>query len=832
MKAVVMAGGEGSRLRPLTSNQPKPLVSVLNRPVIEYILELLKEHKITDIVVTLQFLPQLIKGYFGEGEDIGVKLSYAIEETPLGTAGSVKNAEEHLDETFVVISGDALTDIDLSKVIEFHKKRKSWVTIALKRVENPLEFGIIITGKNGRIERFLEKPSWGEVFSDTVNTGIYILEPEVFKYIPKDRMFDFSQDLFPTLLKQGKPLYGCVVGGYWCDIGNLEQYRDAHRDILNGKVKARPPGIKMLKDVWLGKGAYIHPTADLSGPVVVGQYARIEEGAKIGKHSVIGNNVSIGAKAHLNQAIVSDNSYIGPSVHLTNCYIGKNSDVKAGVRVGERVVIGDECIIGENAVINHDVKIYPFKTVDTGATINKSIIFESRGVHTLFGRHGVSGIVNVDITPELATRLAMAYGTVVEKGSHVVTSRDPSRISRMIKRALISGLNATGVHCRDLRVAPTPINRFNVHTSRCVGGIHTRVSPFDPQSVEIAFFDSSGTDINDVIQRKIERYYYREDFRRAFYNEVGETIFPARTSEFYTDGLLKAIDKDLIREAKLRVVADYSYGSASLILPHVLGKLNCDVISLHAFTDEDKTTISSGEFERSMRELSRTVEAFKAHFGMLIDSACEKVYLVDEKGRRIGLNDALFLMISLLCQFDSKKGKIAVPLTASSMVEELAANYNRKVVRTKVSPQALMGVALRRDVAFAGAQGGGYIFPQFLPAYDAVMTFCKLLEYLAKARKPFSSLLSEIPKPNLAHKSTFCPWDHKGLVMRRLVERAKGKQVELLDGVKIFDTDRWTLILPDPEEPVFRIYAEANSLARAKAEVESYVSFISQVVAG
>ncbi|MEX2646770.1 MAG: nucleotidyltransferase family protein, partial [Gaiellaceae bacterium] len=228
-----MAGGEGTRLRPLTSNQPKPMVPVVGKPCMEHILELLLAHDFEDVIVTVAFLPQAIRAYFRDGEGLGLRIEYSVEESPLGTAGSVRLASGALDDTFLVISGDALTDIDLTRLVEFHKEKGAAATIGLKSVDNPLEFGIVVTDEDGRIERFLEKPSWGQVFSDTINTGIYVLEPEVLKHVPDDRPFDFSKELFPLLLEMGRPLYGAVCEGYWQDIGNLDQYRQANFDALD-----------------------------------------------------------------------------------------------------------------------------------------------------------------------------------------------------------------------------------------------------------------------------------------------------------------------------------------------------------------------------------------------------------------------------------------------------------------------------------------------------------------------------------------------------------------------------------------------------------------------
>jgi len=242
MKAVVMAGGEGTRLRPLTCNRPKPMVPIVNRPVMEHIINLLKEQGIKEIFVTLYYLPQVIQDYFGDGSDFGVKIKYYIEETPLGTAGSVKQIEKELDDTFVIISGDALTDIDLSKAIDFHKKKESLATLVLTQVEEPLEYGVVVTEEDGKIKHFLEKPDWSEVFSDTVNTGIYVLEPECLQFFEHGINFDFSKDLFPLLLAKEYPLYGYLTSDYWCDVGNIEQYRQAHNDVLDGKVHINIPG--------------------------------------------------------------------------------------------------------------------------------------------------------------------------------------------------------------------------------------------------------------------------------------------------------------------------------------------------------------------------------------------------------------------------------------------------------------------------------------------------------------------------------------------------------------------------------------------------------------
>ncbi|TET53986.1 MAG: hypothetical protein E3J54_03010, partial [Actinobacteria bacterium] len=648
-------------------------------------------------------------------------------------------------------------------------------------------------------------------------------------HIPPNTNIDFSKDLFPKLLKEGKSLYGYVSEGYWCDIGNIEQYRQVHTDILNDKTDVPIGGVKMGGKVWISKDSAIHPSVKFKGSAFIGTHCKIEEGVEIGDGTVIGNNVLINGGSKTNHAIIQDNAYIGGNVTLNGCVIGKNCDVKKGSHIQHGVVIGDDCLIGKNTMIKPNVKIYPFKSVDAGATVSRSIILETRGMRSLFGVNGISGISNVDITPELATRVAMAYGTSLPRESFVVASRDTNRVSRIIKRSIIAGLTATGVHVRDLRLAPTPVNRFNVSTSRCAGGIHVQVPPFEPQTIQINFFNSQGINLDGGGQREIEKYFAREDFRRAFHNEVGEIIFPPRTSEFYSAALLRSVDLERIKKSKFKVIVDNAHGTSSFSAPYVLGKLGSEIISLNAFTDETKTTLAPDGFDNRIKNLASIVRTFKADLGVLLGSSTEKIYVLDEKGKLISPDDLLHLFVYLVSRYEKAKGKIALPLSVSNKAEKLAKKYERKVVRTKVSAANLMEKALKRDIIFAGAQGGGFIFPRFLPAYDAVMSFCKLLEYLSFEKGSISKKIKALPKSYMAKEQTFCSWDNKGLVMRRLIEESKNCSIDLIDGIKIHKNSSWTLILPHPEDPVIDIISEADSKKKAKDNLKHYIKLVNEI---
>jgi len=558
MKAVIMAGGEGTRLRPLTSNQPKPMLPMANIPMMEHVVNLLRTHGFEDIVVTVAFMANAIRTYFGDGSEFGVRMVYATESTPLGTAGSVRNAMDELDERFLVISGDVLTDIDLGKVLDFHDGHGGLATLALKAVENPLEFGIVITNEDGSIERFLEKPTWGQVFSDTINTGIYVLEPEIFDFIPDGHAVDFSGESFPAALAAGKGLYGYVCDGYWEDVGTLEAYLSSHQDILDRKVHVDIAGFPLRPDVWIGKGAEIDPSVTLTGPAVIGDNCVVGSGASLGAYVTLGRNVRIGDGAVVERSVVHDNTYLGSGVRVEGSVLGRGSDLRQGVRCGEGVVLGDECFVGAHAEISAGVKIYPFKTVEAGAIVNSSIVWESRGARSLFGRDGVRGLANVDISPELAVRLSMAWASTLEKGATITGSRDTSRAARVLKRAIMVGCNAAGVNVDDLEAATVPVTRFQVTSSSSTAGVTVRLDPDDPQSVVIRFFDKDGIDIDEAAQRKIERLYHREDFRRVLAREIGDLGFPPRTLEHYTAALIDSVDLSSARTAGLKLVLDYS----------------------------------------------------------------------------------------------------------------------------------------------------------------------------------------------------------------------------------------------------------------------------------
>ncbi len=818
MKAVVMAGGEGTRLRPLTSSRPKPLVPILNKPCMQHTIELLKRAGVTDIVVTLYYLADEIQGYFGDGSELGVNLIYTIEDTPLGTAGSVKKAEEYLkDDTFIIVSGDALTDLDVDKALAYHREKQSQATLVLQHVDNPLEFGVVITAEDGRIRRFLEKPSWGEVFSDTVNTGMYILEPSVFAYMQPDKSYDWSQDIFPQLLKEEKPMFGYVMGEYWTDVGSLSQYRQAQYEMLDGKTQLPIEGRREGGDIWIGEGTEIDPSAQIIGPVLIGKNCRIKAGAHIGPESVIGDSCLLEEGVVIQRSILWGSAYVGKRTQLTGCTVCYRCTIKDDVTIQEGAVVGDRCHIEEGSTIRPLIKLWPDKAIEAGSVVTMSLIWGSKWQGALFRNLGVQGIANVEMTPDFATKLGASYGAFLKKGATVITSRDDTLVCRMLKRALIAGLVSVGVNVLDNEGMTLPVSRHSIRANSAAGGIHIRLAPEQPNLASVEFFDKDGIYLSTNGQRKIETIFYREDYGRTSPDEVGEINYVPRAIERYSQDFFRLLNTEAVKKRSFKVAVDYGYGRLSGVLPQMLGQMETDTIALNAYTDAKRAPHNRQDRQALLHNLSNIVTTLKADLGVLLWDDGERLSVVDETGYVLSGNDLLAVFASLVAQAQPG-AQVAVPVTAPGTIEQILQAKGGAVTRTKTEVRALMAAAAegKGHLMLAADSDGGFIFPDFHPAFDALFSFAKMLEMLALQNVSLGAARAAVPEYHLATETVPCPWEIKGRIMRELMQETDEAQAELLDGIKVHNGNgAWTLILPDASEPLFRIYAEAATQDKA-----------------
>jgi mannose-1-phosphate guanylyltransferase/phosphomannomutase len=461
--------------------------------------------------------------------------------------------------------------------------------------------------------------------------------------------------------------------------------------------------------------------------------------------------------------------------------------------------------------------------------VTSSLVWESRGARTLFGRRGVAGLANVDITPEVATRLAMAYGTSLKKGSVVTTSRDTSRIARALKRSIIGGLNLSGVNVEDVELATVPLTRFQVRNSMTQGGISVRLAPKDPNTVEIRILDDEGRDIDEATQRKIERLLQREDFRRAFAGDIGDIVFPPRSLEYYTAALEASVDKGRLRDRAFKVVLDYSFGAASIVMPTVLAKTGAEVLSINPYASTASATAALEERSARVSRLSELVRASGSELGVVMDPDGETATIIDDEGHALDNDQALLVLLTLVTEA-TPDARVALPVSVTREAERVASERGATITWTKLSAPNLMEVASAGGIDFAASQDGGFIWPDFMPAFDATATLVKLLDLLAATERTISSVVKLLPRLHVAHETVATPWERKGAVMREMVERAGTRDVVLVDGVKVLHPDGWALVLPDPEEALTHVWAEGESDQAARQLAQEYARRIRQVL--
>lgn len=357
MKAVILVGGEGTRLRPLTCNTPKVMVPVLNRPFLEHLMGYLKKHKVIDIVLAVGKSLRQIQDYFGDGRMFGVRLTYSIENSPLGTAGAVKNAEEFLDDSFIVLNGDIFTEFDLSVMMRLHRRNKAVAGLALTPVEDPTVYGVVETDDEGRVKRFIEKPSRDKVTTNMINAGIYILEPEVLGYVAPSTFSMFERDVFPPLLERGGAVYGYPFRDYWIDMGTPEKYLKLQHDLLQRHLG---------KDATFDGRVHVHPSARIEGPAVIGADCLIDGNSIVRGPAVLGAGCHLEEGATTEGVVLWQGCQIGKGAKLRNCVIASRCSIGAESEIPDGCILGDDVRITKGVKLSSGTKVWPGRTIEPG----------------------------------------------------------------------------------------------------------------------------------------------------------------------------------------------------------------------------------------------------------------------------------------------------------------------------------------------------------------------------------------------------------------------------------------------------------------------------------
>ncbi|MBN2896316.1 MAG: NTP transferase domain-containing protein [Campylobacterales bacterium] len=829
MKAVVMAGGFGTRIQPLTHSRPKPMLPIVNRPMMEHTMMTLKRLGISEFIVLLYFKPDVIMDYFKDGSDFGMKITYVIPDDDYGTAGAVKKAQEHIgDENFIIISGDLVTDFDFQKIFDFHASRKAKLSIGLTSVENPLQFGVVIANEECIIEKFLEKPSWGEVFSDTINTGIYIIEPEILNYIPEGENYDFAKDLFPNLMKRGIDLMGFNLEGYWRDVGNPESYRDVYEDLLGGQVNFTIPGTaqRHAEGTLYSDNPYkLDKSVEIVGTVVLGENVHIGHDVKL-SNVVIGDNAVIEKGCVIRNSVIWHDTKVGKNTKLDHCVIcnhniiGKNVTAKAGM------ILAEGCEIGELATIEQDVTIWPDKKIEAASIVSNNIVWGSRYKNSIFENGTVTGKSNVELSCEMATKLAEAFAAQLPVGSRVVVGRDYDKSSRMLKRAFLGGLLSAGVNALDLKSTPPSVLRYTLANDKnLVAGAHFKRDINDPTSSQITLFNEEAIRIDSASAQKIEKAFFTEKFRRVDYSRIGEIHETMHNKEClnYKQAIEGKIDQNIIKCGGFKVAVDLMHGGVADIFPNILNDLGIENVILNAYNDEQKLANVPVLEKRSQTNVARIVTGLDYDMGIMIYPNAQRLILVTDEGEILDKIKGLMTVLHLL-NLEAKERKLRVFLP--TWAPDIITFDNLEIERGKYSN---FKASKLKEYTLIATVDGNFAFTEFGVTRDAMYASLKIMELTSCHNVKLSELAKKIESFYYQSLQLSCKQALKGKMMRKFLEDAKGKRSSSADGVKIWNSDTdWILMIPDQYSDHLNIYIQAKDEDSGVALYEHYKAKITE----
>ena len=780
MKGVILAGGKGMRLRPLTCNSPKPMLPLLEKPVLEYNIELLKRHGIHEIAITVQYMGAVIQKYFGDGSKWGVKLHYFEDSPPLGTAGSIKQAEEFLDEPFVVISGDALTDFSLSKGIEFHQCRDRMVTMFVKEVDHPLSFGVVVMNEECEVIRYIEKPSWNEVISNVVNTGIYIMNPDIFSYIPPQQFCDFSHHVFP-LLANKEALFGYVAEGYWLDIGTFEQYRQAQFDLLAKKVQVPISYTEVLPMVWMGEGVKIESGTKISGPAFIGKGATIGTGAIIEPYSIIGKRSVISGYAHLQKSIVLAHTHVGKRCELLETTVGERTMIEDDVTIFERSVIADHCLIGNNTVIKQGGKVWPYKRIDNHSIVALSGITECENTSGWLQKSRVVGRCNIELPPHVVVKVAMAYGSLFSKGGcMLIGSSDDVKVDA-VKQLFLHAMHSVGLHTIECQEMNDSAFQYTIHEKACTGGVFVRLE--QEERLVIQLYGAGGMKLSYKEQKEIESLYMSESFRYVYDTEIGKNETIHVCLEKYVDAALEHLDVLTIQKQQLHLLINKSDNMFQALLQLFLQKLGCTVTWVYASEKKEHVKLLMKSSKANMAlmfyEQGNRFELYDNYGGIYQNEIFEKIDIPNLLLKTAECIDPLVL----------KLGECYLLFYTNDKTNELHTRWQQ----------------------------------------DILYRIGKVFELMAQQGKTLPVMLNQSSPLYLLCDEVVCSWKEKGKVMRMLLQDVEKKEVEILEGIQFKYTEKeWSYIVSDAKNPKILVYSHARNPVIAKENIKTLIEKIRQ----
>ncbi len=767
MKAVIMAGGEGSRLRPLTCTLPKPMARLCGTPVLVYILDLLSAAGFTEVTLTLKYMPQAVIEYFGDDEYKGMKLEYVIEDAPLGTAGSVKNALADSTESVLVISGDAMCDYALKEIIDAHENSGADATIVCTRVDDPREYGLLQVDENGFVTGFLEKPAWSQASCDLANTGIYILEPSCFSEIPSNIAYDFASELFPKLLSQGKRLKTCLPTGYWCDIGDLFSYRQCQIDMLSGKVEC---GIKAVAQGIFAKGSLPKGDFVVVPPSYIGQNVQIENGAVIGPGSVIDDNCLIGAGSKVRESVVLENAYVSSRCVVNGAIVSSGASVKRGASLYEGSAIGSDAVIGENAAVGTNVLIWPGREVHSGVTAKENLKYGTCSKIMLID-DGLEGDFGVELTPERAASLGSAVGSVGEN-IRIGIGTDGCVNSEALKYGILGGLISCGARVWDFSACFEAQMYF--FTAFCGLSLGVYIAGGE-SGTSIKLTEKGGLSLTRSTQREIVGRLSKGEYNRCTGAQCKTVTDMQSVGMMYMRELCAQAKHELTKTEISVICSDARIDD---VMAHALERLGCV-----QGTDDLVVRISGGGTRAS----------------------------IYEKGAGFSFEK----LLAVVAYHELKSGAdVALPWDAPQIITSLGGELGRRVLRYADN-------AVKDTDAQARETGNRQLW-----ARDALFLTIRVLSVMRERQMTLMELVAELPEFYVARKKVDIDVSPAKRSKKLLDERFSGGNSE---GV-VFSGDKGhARVKAESSGGALRIITEALTLEAAEELCEDIESIIRRI---
>lgn len=775
MKAIIMAGGEGTRLRPVSAGIPKPMAGLFDRPVIEHIVRLLVRHDIKEIMITLRYMPEAIMDYLKDGSSLGAKISYSVEDTPLGTAGSVRRCTAFYgDEDFLVISGDAVCDVDIDGFAAFHMSRGSKVSMLLHKSERPLEFGLVMANEDGRIERFIEKPDWAQVFTDTVNTGIYMLSPEIMRLVPNAAPFDFAKDLFPAVMKKGESIYGLVTRGYWCDMGEPESYAQAHYDFLDGKYRLDVPARKISDGVYVQSP--LSKDLKISGPCYIGDNVIISPDSIIGPYSVLCSGTQLNG-GYVSGSIISG-ARIGKGTSVVQAIVCDGAEIGKRATLSDRCVIGPGVSVGDGAQICPDARIWPGSNIKAdqvvygvmnGSERERSSVFNDKGL--ILGRAGR------DLTPEYCVKLGQAVA-LLGRGEAGI-AYDGGQAARALAHAFSTGLNAAG---RNSVLTDAHTAMSASYAGRMMGFFASAFFRQDKDQIKIFIYGKNGTFLTRGQIKQIENAMARKEFAILKGEEYG-------------------------RERRVTGVFE-AYGNAAAVTAMTLQNISYkrnDKSRRFLWTraKEFPEIEITGErhsveaLKKAAVQVGYRITGRKKHgLTMNISDDGHRLTAIDESGRQLDEREMFLILCSL--EFELGASVLAVPFDAPASLEDMAEHHGARILR------------LERDGDEADS-----LYSLLTYMYDGVFAGARICMALIKTQRTLKECRERLPSLAVAFREVEMG-SLSGTVMRYIADKFEEEQKEYGEGLRIRLQSGSAHILPRWRQGLLRITGEAADMEAAK----------------